>query len=27
LLFDTYLRETINEKNGNQSLTKFFGKQ
>ena len=24
LLFDEYLRETNNEKNGNQSLTKFF---
>jgi DNA polymerase elongation subunit (family B) len=24
LLFDEYLRETINEKEGNQSLTKFF---
>ena len=27
LLFDEYLRETNNEKAGNQSLTKFFGKK
>ena len=27
LLFDEYLRETNNEKSGNQSLTKFFGKK
>lgn len=27
LLFDKYLRETNNEKNGMQSLTKFFGKK
>ena len=27
LLFDEYLRETINEKEGVQSLTKFFGKK
>ena len=27
LLFDKYLRETNNSKEGNQSLTKFFGKQ
>jgi DNA polymerase elongation subunit (family B) len=27
LLFDEYLRETNNEKNGNQSLTKFFVKK
>ena len=27
LLFDKYLRETNNEKQGNQSLTKFFGKK
>jgi DNA polymerase elongation subunit (family B) len=27
LLFDEYLRETNNEKTGNQSLTKFFGKK
>jgi DNA polymerase elongation subunit (family B) len=27
LLFDEYLRETNNEKEGNQSLTKFFGKK
>ena len=27
LLFDDYLRETNNEKAGNQSLTKFFGKK
>jgi DNA polymerase elongation subunit (family B) len=27
LLFDEYLRETNNEKIGNQSLTKFFGKK
>ena len=26
LLFDEYLRVTNNEKEGNQSLTKFFGK-
>ena len=26
LLFDEYLRETNNEKEGNQSLTKFFKK-
>ena len=26
LLFDEYLRETNNEKSGNQSLMKFFGK-
>jgi hypothetical protein len=26
LLFDEYLRETNNEKQGNQSLTKFFKK-
>ena len=27
LLFDTYLRETNNEKAGNQNITKYFGKQ
>ena len=27
LLFDEYLRETNNEKEGVQSLTKFFGKK
>ena len=27
LLFDEYLRETNNEKIGNQSLTKFFSKK
>jgi hypothetical protein len=27
LLFDEYLRETNNEKNGDQSLTKFFTKK
>jgi hypothetical protein len=27
LLFDEYLRETNNEKDGNQSLTKFFTKK
>ena len=27
LLFDEYLRVTNNEKEGNQSLTKFFGKK
>ena len=27
LLFDDYLRVTTNEKEGNQSLTKFFGKK
>ncbi len=27
LLFDQYLRQTNNEKEGNQSLTKFFGKK
>ena len=27
LLFDEYLRETNNEKNGVQSLTKFFHKK
>jgi hypothetical protein len=27
LLFDEYLRETNNEKQGNQSLTKFFVKK
>ena len=27
LLFDEYLRETNNEKSGNQSLTKFFDKK
>ena len=27
LLFDEYLRETNNEKDGNQSLTKFLNKK
>jgi hypothetical protein len=27
LLFDEYLRETNNEKNGDQSVTKFFNKK
>jgi hypothetical protein len=27
LLFDEYVRVTNNEKEGNQSLTKFFGKK
>ena len=27
LLFDDYLRKTINEKAGNQPLTKWFGKK
>ena len=27
LLFDKYLRETNNEKQGNQSLTKFYSKK
>ena len=25
LLFDSYLRETNNEKEGNQNITKYFG--
>jgi hypothetical protein len=27
LLFDEYLRETNNEKQGNQNIVKFFGKR
>ena len=27
LLFDSYLRETNNEKAGNQNITKYFGKK
>jgi hypothetical protein len=27
LLFDSYLRETNNEKEGNQNITKYFGKK
>ena len=27
LLFDSYLRETNNEKSGNQNITKYFGKK